>query len=128
MSGATGDSTLALFSSRLKKRKGESGSEHVAAGASKVPTRRAKLCLGLTEPPRSIVCAACDAEGDDKAHPDCSHAFVAAAVTEGGTASVWRCTKEGKSWRGHLRCSIRSNSSQESVLGISFASENGAHS
>ena len=126
LSGATGDKTLALFSSRLSKQKGEKDAEGAAETSSKVPTRRAKLSLGLAEPPRSIACAACDSQDDQGSQRDCSHAFVAAAVTEGGTACVWRCVKEGKSWRGHLRCSIRCDSAQESVLGVSFVSENGA--
>ena len=128
LSGAAGDNTLALFSSRLKKQKGGHDSEGGTPGgtSSKVSTRRAKLSLGLPAPPRSIACAACDSQDDQGAQRDCSRAFVAAAVTEGGAAQVWRCTKEGKSWRGHLRCSIRVDSSQEAVLGVSFVSENGA--
>lgn len=110
----------------MKKHKGEEGRD--TTQASKVPTRRMKLQLGLAEPPRSIVCAACDSESEDQSQRDCSHAFVAAAVTEGGTARAWKCTKEGKSWRGHLRCSIRSDTPQEAVLGVTIASENGVHS
>lgn len=118
LSGAAGDRTLALFSSRVKA---DRASAQPSSG--KVPVRKAKLTLTLPEPPTSIACAACDSEGAAGAPRDCSQAFVAAAVTQGGTACVWRCAREGKAWRGHLRCSIKAHSAQEAVLAVAFASE-----
>jgi hypothetical protein len=122
MSGASRDSTLAIFSSRLENRKGEGGSP---SKPSKIRTRRSKLCLSAQEAPISVACAACGAQGDESAQGECSKAFVAAAVTEGGNAFVWRCSKEDAKWQEQLRCAIRPHSSQEPVLGISFESEHG---
>eukprot|EP00892_Ulva_mutabilis_P004366 jgi/Ulvmu1/2300/UM013_0147.1 len=117
-SGARGERSIALFSCRIK---GGGG------GDARVPTRKARLSLSLPEPAASVACCACHAHstkrnGDAGTHGDGEDgaAYMVAAVAEGGAARVWRCSKEGKEWRGRLRRSIRVDSADQCILAMAF--------
>lgn len=122
ISGARGERSLALFACRPK---------HPGSGDARVPTRKAKLSLSLPEPAASIACCACTPasarQNGNAAHADAVPAYMVAAVTEGGVARVWRCSRDGKEWRGRLRRSIRADSAAaHCVLAMAFSGPDGA--